>query len=179
MIDDDRRADRESAHDAEPDAADLVGEAAGGISGTLAGAAIGSLGGPIGTVIGGIAGAVGGWWTGRAIAEAADDFNEDEDRYYRSDYDKGERKTTDRPYDEVRPAYQLGHIAAHNPDYKGRQFADVEADLQKGWNDDLRREYGDWATVRPYAEVAYVRRVSARKGGRPDDRGDEDASRRA
>jgi hypothetical protein len=37
----------------------------------------------------------------------------------------------------------------------------IEGDLQRGWNNDLRGKYGDWQTVRPYAEQAYVRRSSA------------------
>lgn len=38
-------------------------------------------------------------------------------------------------YDEVRPAYQFGHLAAVNPSYRGRAFGEVEVEL--------RREYGD------------------------------------
>src|SRR6185503_17029757 len=60
------------AHDRNPSVADEIGEAAGGIAGVLLGAGIGLSAGPVGTLIGGIAGAIGGWWTGRAIAEAAE-----------------------------------------------------------------------------------------------------------
>ena len=69
-----------------PSTADHIGQAAGGITGAVAGAAIGSTAGPAGIVLGGIAGAIGGWWSGRAIAEAAEDIAErdvhfqDEDR---------------------------------------------------------------------------------------------------
>ena len=58
-------------HDSNPSHVDEAGEAAGGIGGVLAGAAIGSVAGPVGTLIGGIAGAMGGWWSGRAVTEAA------------------------------------------------------------------------------------------------------------
>ena len=60
-------------NDSAPSTADHVGQAAGGITGTVAGAAIGTTAGPIGTLLGGIAGAISGWWSGRAIAEAAED----------------------------------------------------------------------------------------------------------
>src|SRR6266513_792005 len=69
-----------------PSAADHVGQAAGGISGVLAGATIGAPAGPIGILLGGIAGAIGGWWTGRALAEAAEDITEADDEYYRDDF---------------------------------------------------------------------------------------------
>ena len=149
-------------HDGDPTVADLVGEAAGGISGVLAGAAIGSLVGPIGTVIGGIAGAVGGWWGGRAISEAVEKLTEDDETYYRQHYHRratvGRRKA-DHGYDEARPAYQLGHIAGMNPEYKGRRFEEIEADLQRGWNDDVRTRIGEWDAVRGSVEEGFNRRT--------------------
>ena len=147
--------------DDRPGIGDDVGEAVGGVSGTLAGAAIGSAGGPIGTIIGGIAGAVGGWWAGRAVADAAHKFMHDEDTYYRETFEKRTDRLADRSYDDVRPAYQLGHIASMNPDYNGRTFDEVETDLQKGWGNDLRARHGDWSAVRPYAQEAYSRNLSS------------------
>ena len=157
-------------HDGQPTVADLVGEAAGGISGVLAGAAIGSLAGPLGTVIGGIAGAAGGWWSGRAISEAVERLTEDDETYYRKHYQSSREKPADRSFDEARPAYQLGHIAGLNPDYKGRRFEEIEADLQRGWGDDVRNRYGEWDAVRGYVEEGYNRRMgtgSERQGGEP------------
>ena len=144
-------------HDDHPTAGDQVGEAAGGISGVLAGAAIGSIGGPIGTVIGGIAGAIGGWWTGRAISEAASNFTHSDDAHYRSAYDGSTSKLADRSYDDVRPAYQLGHLASINPDYQGRGFEDIERDLEHGWSGDVRHASGDWQQVRGFVRDAFVR----------------------
>jgi hypothetical protein len=179
-------------HDGDPTVADLVGEAAGGISGVLAGAAIGSLVGPIGTVIGGIAGAVGGWWGGRAISEAVEKLTEDDETYYRQHYQRratiGRRKA-DHGYDEARPAYQLGHIAGMNPEYKGRQFEEIEADLQRGWNDDVRARIGEWDAVRGYVEEGFNRRIgrvepddgpaadSSASAGRSIPRGSEESPR--
>jgi hypothetical protein len=102
-------------HDDHPGVADHVGEATGGIGGVTAGAAIGSIAGPIGTVIGGIAGAVGGWWAGRAVAEAATAVTTDDDDYYRKHYEASPTRMADRSYDQVRPAYHLGHIASGIP----------------------------------------------------------------
>ena len=144
-------------HDDHPGVGDHIGEAAGGISGVLTGAAIGSAGGPIGTIIGGIAGAIGGWWSGRAISEAATRFTHSDDDYYRSHYEGAPSRLADRKYEDVRPAYQLGHIASHNPDYADREWEAVEADLRHGWSDDLRARHGEWDAVRPYAREGYTR----------------------
>jgi hypothetical protein len=144
-------------HEGDRTVADLVGEAAGGITGAIAGAAVGSVVGPAGTVIGAIAGALGGWWSGRAIAEAVERLTEDDETYYRRHHASTARGS-DRTYDEARPAYHLGHIAGMNPDYQGRQFEEIEADLQRGWNDDVRNRYGEWDAVRGFVEAGFKRR---------------------
>lgn len=144
-------------HDDNPSVGDEIGEAAGGIGGVLAGAAIGSVAGPVGTVIGGIAGALGGWWAGRAVSEAAGALTRDDDEYYRKTYERSPNRLADRSYDDVRPAYHLGHIAAHNPDYANKAWSDVQRDLQRGWTDDYSRKYGDWSTASNYASEGFTR----------------------
>lgn len=159
-------------HHDNPTVGDQIGEAAGGISGVLAGAAIGSLGGPIGTVIGGIAGAIGGWWTGRAIAEAATNYTHADDSHYRRDFDARDVAVeggSERDYDAVRPAYQLGHIASRNPDYSGRAFEDVEPELRRGWTSDVSAGSGDWDEVREYARTAYNRSAESQSSLTGDD----------
>jgi len=139
---------------------DHVGEAVTGVSGVIVGAAIGSLAGPIGTVVGGIAGAVGGWWAGRAVADAAQQYTLDDEAVYRNHYDNSPVRLADRKFDVARPAFRLGHIAAQNPDYRGRSFLDVEADLRNGWDADTSKSYGDWESVRGYVNDAYDRKMS-------------------
>ena len=151
-----------------------VGGTVGGVGGAAVGAGIGTLiAGPIGTAIGAIAGAVGGWWAGHATAAAAD-YKESDDLAYRSDYETAETRIADRGYDDVRPAYQLGHIARRNPDYAGKKFEEVESDLEKGWTTDLRTKHGDWSAVRRHAHSAYSstgdesRETTARPGDRAE-----------
>jgi len=168
--DSDVNRDRVRASDTDnkidPETGDVIGEAAGGISGVLTGAALGSLGGPIGTIIGGIAGAVGGWWAGHAISEAATKMTHEDERFYREHYESTPSRLGDRTYDDVRPAYQLGHLASRNPDYANRDFDAVESDLQRGWTDDLSAKHGDWQSVRPYVRDSYTRgRSSVGAGG--------------
>jgi hypothetical protein len=141
---------------------DVVGEVTGGVAGAATGAALGSLGGPIGTLIGALAGALGGWWSGRAISEAASTFTDDDESYYRDYHSTATSRLADRPaathaYDDVRPAYQLGHLAGRNPDYANRSFDEVETDLQRGWTSDVATRHGDWSSVRGYARDAYDR----------------------
>jgi hypothetical protein len=137
-----------------------TGETVGSVSGALTGAAVGAPGGPIGSIIGGIAGAVGGWWAGRTVADSISKFNEHDDNNYRQAYETRADRLADRSYEDVRPAYQLGHLASENPDYSGKNFEMIEADLQRGWTNDIRARHGDWSQVRPYAEEAYESRIS-------------------
>ena len=144
------------AHDSHPSIADQVGEAAGGISGVLLGAGIGSAAGPIGTLIGGIAGAIGGWWTGRAISEAAEKLTADEDAYYREHYAASPTKLATGSFEDVRGAYYLGDIASHNPNFTERLFDEVEPELKHGWERCEDRPC-DWETARPFANAGYTR----------------------
>jgi len=142
----------------------LASEGLGGAAAGAAGAAIGSFVGPIGTLIGGLAGVVGGWWAGKSAVEASHKYSTDDDRHYRDTYEASPNRLADRSYDQVRPAYQLGHVAGLNPDYRDRDFDAVESDLQKGWTDDLRAKNGEWNAVRPYARDAYTRSRAAAAG---------------
>jgi len=149
-------------HDDHPGIADHVGEAAGGISGVIAGAAIGSVAGPVGTIIGGIAGAMGGWWTGRAIAEAATSITGIDDDHYRRHYESSPGRLADRGYEDVRATYHLGHIASRNPNFLARTFDEVEPELRRGWTDDLRARHGEWESVRGYVSEGYAHGGSTR-----------------
>ncbi len=148
-------------HDSHPSHVDEAGEAVGGIGGVLTGAAVGSAIGPIGTIIGGIAGAVGGWWAGRAVTEAASGVTKDDDEFYRGHYESSSTKLADRGFDDVRPAYHLGHVAAHNPDYSGKNWNDISSDLQRGWTPEYTKKYGDWNTVSGFANEGFDRNRSA------------------
>ena len=144
------------SHDSHPSHVDEAGEAVGGVGGVLAGAAIGSIAGPVGAIIGGNAGAMGGWWSGRAVTEAASKVTKNDDEYYRGHYEKSSM-LADRSYDDVAPAYHLGHVAAHNPDYANRNWNDVSSDLQRGWAGDHTRKFGEWSPLSGYAREGFTR----------------------
>jgi hypothetical protein len=172
MAHDDTRSNLNPRKDDDNVGGNLVGEGVGGVSGIATGAALGSLGGPVGTVIGALAGAIGGWWSGRAISEAAASYTDDDDSHYQSHYKLTPSRTASAAgsaavagaaaggtgsYDDVRPAYQIGHIAGRNPDYAGRSFDEVEGDLRRGWTSDVSTRHGEWDTVRHHARDAYER----------------------
>lgn len=154
---------REHHHDAAKAAA---GAAAGGLGGAMAGAAVGTITlGPIGSIIGIIAGAIGGGWVGLAAGEAEARYTDTHDAEYRAHYEGSPDRLADRSFEQMRPAYQLGHIAAHNPDYVRRPFAEVERELQAGWNEEMRIRHGDWQTARHFARHAYEHATAEGVGG--------------
>ncbi len=139
---------------------DTVAGATGGAGGAVAGAAIGSLAGPIGTIIGGLAGAVGGWWAGKAVADSPT-FTAADDDYYQnhhstnySSLNADDRATSRASYNDVRPAYQLGHLAGVNPDYSSRGFDEVEPHLSSAYG---TAGQSNWNDVRQYAQDAWSR----------------------
>jgi hypothetical protein len=144
------------SHHRNPSVADQIGETAGGISGVLLGAGIGSAAGPVGAVIGGIAGAIGGWWAGRAVVEAASSLSREDEAYFREHYDNVPNRAADRAYDDVRPAYYLGQIASHNPNFLEREFTEVEPELERGWAESSEKN-GTWISVRDYAAEGFRR----------------------
>ena len=146
------------------DAAIVAGEGIGGAAAGAAGAAIGSFVGPIGTLIGGLAGVVGGWWAGKSAIEASHRYTNDDDRYYRDNFESSSTRLADRSFDEVRSAYQLGHMAGLNPDYRDREWESVEPELQKGWTNDLRAKNGEWSAVSSHVRDAYTRSRAAATG---------------
>jgi hypothetical protein len=147
---------------------ELVGEGVGGASGGLVGAALGSLAGPLGTAIGAIAGAVGGWWTGRAVVDAASGVSAEEESAYRAHYENSDVRLADRGYEQARPAYHIGRLARMNPAYSGRSFDEVDAELSHAWTRDLCSLYGEWPTVRQFVREGYMHRERHRRlGGEP------------
>lgn len=149
-------SERDQMRDPEGKAPQLEG----GVVGAGAGAAMGMVAGPVGMVVGALAGAVGGWWAIDKITEGQGTYVDDDDRWCRDHYEHPGHRLADRAFEDVRPAYVYGHMAAGNPDLAGRRFADVEGELERDWNAGLAARHGEWARARPYARAAYERRVS-------------------
>jgi hypothetical protein len=93
--------------------------------------------------------------------DRAGDLSHDDDVRYRTTYEASPHRLADRSYEDVRPAYRLGHFAVENPEFMGKSFEAVEHDIQRGWNGDLTERYGSWDSVRPFARDAYERRFAS------------------
>jgi hypothetical protein len=136
----------------------------GAAAGAAAGATVGTVTlGPVGAVIGAIAGALGGGWAGLA-AGAPSHYTRQDDDEYRVHYEGYAERPADRSFEDMRPAYQVGHLAARNPDYANKDFDTIEADLKRGWGEDVRAQYGSWEGARPYAREAFLRERGRRHG---------------
>jgi hypothetical protein len=144
---------RATPHNLRTDA-ETVGEGAGGFVAAASGLSLGMAAGPVGALLGALAGAVGGWWAGREIAHGLTD---DDEAFYRSEYERSPARLADRSYEQTRPAYVAGHLAGRNPDYGDRSFAEVESDLQRGWSGRVAEQCGEWPTVRDHARSAFER----------------------
>ena len=149
------RPDAQIPETPDKNAAEKAAAPVGSAGGALAGGTAGTLVlGPVGGAIGAIAGAVGGWWAGAGVERDAELTPEDE-QYYRTHYEAG--APTGADWQRARPAYQLGHLAARNPSYKSRSFADIEPDLRQGWTGETAERHGAWESVRDLARAAYER----------------------
>ena len=122
------------------------------LGGAAAGAAAGAFGGPVGAVVGGVAGAVAGGLAGKAAAEAVNPT--EEDAYWRDNYTREPYHVPGRPYEQYRPAYELGWSAVGR--YEG-DFDAVEPRLADDWR--ARHATGGlaWSDVRPATRAAWDR----------------------
>lgn len=136
--------ERPTEHETDPTSA------IGGLGGAAIGAAAGSLGGPIGIAIGALAGGTGGWWAGRKISHAAQDYETSEPEFR----ERHAAHSDAQDYETARPAYQLGYLAGRNPEYRSRKFEDIEEHVQLGWSP-IAASHGPWRSVREYARDAY------------------------
>ena len=137
----------------------------GAAAGAATGAAAGTLtGGPVGTIVGAVAGAVLGGAAGFGVGDEAQPTAEDE-QYYRTHHRGATGGQADAAYERARPAYHLGHVAALNPDWRGRPYEEIEPELRRGWSDDVRARHGEWAAASPFARAAYERTLSRTNAG--------------
>jgi hypothetical protein len=164
-----KRSTPEAQEGAVKAASPPAGAAAGAIAGATAGLATGVFG-PIGAMVGAVLGAVGGAAAGTVGGQAAanDLYTEQDDAHYRALWDAQLDRPADRGFESARVAYQFGHIAAHNPEFAGARFADIEPELRRRWPNELRAHAGEWDAVRTYVEDAYGYARSRGAGERRD-----------
>jgi hypothetical protein len=133
-----------------------VGTGLGAAGGAAAGAAVGAaVGGPVGAVVGGTVGAVTGGAAGHAAGEAVNPTVEAE--FWRRNYATRPYYVTGKPYEEYEPAYRYGWESAARPEYRGRNFSEVETDLERGWDRAKGAAGRSWYDVKDATRDAYDR----------------------
>jgi hypothetical protein len=105
-----------------------------------------------GSFFGSAMNSLGEWWTSADAQLAAQSFDQTRDSTCRAHFET-EASAEARDYDEVRPLYQFGHMAGQNPSYRGRDFEDIEPDLERAWNQEQRQT--DWPEVRGYVGFGF------------------------
>lgn len=127
-----------------------LGTAAGGAA---AGAAAGAVAGPAGTVIGTVAGGIAGGLAGKAIAEQIDPTAEE--AYWREEYQNRDYYDPATGYEEVGPAYRYGWESRAK--YEGRNWDEVESDLERGWTEYRGDSSIEWEKARRPTRDAWER----------------------
>lgn len=133
-----------------------IGTGVGAAGGAATGAAVGgAVGGPVGAAIGGVAGAVAGGAAGHSVAESLDPTVED--AYWRGTYTTRPYYRTGSSYEEYEPAYRYGWESATRPEYRGREFDDVQSDLERGWEKAKGKTREGWRDVKDATRDAWNR----------------------
>ncbi len=138
-----------------------IGEAVGGALGKAAGRANDMAMNVAGTVFTSALQALGGWWSTPEAEQASRSFSESEDRACRQHYESRRSASTAQAteYDRVRPAYQFGYMAGRNPEYQSKPFDQVEAQIERAWEQVGREQSGSWSDVRDQVSFGYTYRT--------------------
>ena len=123
------------------------------LGGAAAGAATGTVAGPVGTVIGAAIGAIAGGLVGKGVAESIDPTRED--AYWRDNYTDRPYVEAGAPYDDFGPAYGYG-VDAYTRN-AGRNFDDVEPQLERGWDSARGTSKLDWDRAKNASRDAWQR----------------------
>lgn len=89
---------------------------------------------------------------GAGVPRDDDDFGVHEVRYYRGDFEAAPERVETHTFEQARPAYQLGHAAAANPEYAGRPYVEVEVELERSYQPQGETR---WEHVRQYARRGF------------------------
>lgn len=139
-----------------------IGRSVGGAAGKAADTAW-SMGRPL---VGALARSLGGWWSGEEAREAGASWSDEHDRRCRTHFqerrgpsggDGSAGGAGPRSYEDARPYYQLGHTAAHNPQYRRMGWDQVEPELRRAFGEAMagRPEGSDWPAAREYVSFGF------------------------
>lgn len=127
-----------------------LGAAAGGMA---AGAAAGAVAGPVGAIAGAAVGAIVGGLAGKAAGEAVDPTVED--TFWSGQYQHEPYYERGLTYADYAPAYRTGYEARSK--FAGRDFDDVESDLQTSYERSKNNSKLGWEKARHATRAAWER----------------------
>jgi len=105
-----------------------VGAAGAGTVGTVLG---GIVGGPVGAVVGAVVGSVVGGLAGKGTAEQINPTFED--NHWRENYVSRPYVQSGTPYEDYQSAYRTGYEGYDRYGHTGRDYSDIELDLQRDY----------------------------------------------
>jgi hypothetical protein len=100
-------------------------------AGTVAAVVGGVVGGPIGAVVGAVVGSVIGGLAGKSTAEQINPTFED--NYWRENYSSRPYFEEGTTYKDYQLAYQTGYEGYVHYGHSGRNYSDIEPDLQRAY----------------------------------------------
>jgi uncharacterized protein (TIGR02271 family) len=129
------------------------------VGGAATGMAVGSVAGPVGTAVGAAVGAIAGGLAGKGIGEVIDPTTED--NWLRDNFQSRPYVKKGETFDRYHDAYRYGGESESR--YQGRQFDEVESDLQREWDKSKHNKGLNWAHARDAVRDAYDRTVQLRE----------------
>ncbi len=137
-----------------------VGTGAGALSAGAAGAAIGAviggpIGAPIGAAIGGVVGAVGGGYAGKAVAESINPT--DENAFWENNHRGASYYEKDYDYTDYAPAYRTGYEGFGRYGASGKDYKDVESDLESDYTKNRGASRLEWDKAKSATRDAWDR----------------------
>ena len=133
-----------------------VGALAAGATGLAIGAAVGGpIGAPLGAAIGAVVGAVGGGYAGKGVAEAVNPT--DEDAYWQSNYHNAPYKEEGYEYSDYSPAYRTGYEGFARHASTGKDYNEVEGDLEQDYNRNRGESQLSWDKAKAATRDAWDR----------------------
>ena len=85
---------------------------------------------------------------------------DDDDTYWRSNYQSRPYASGSKSYDDWRGAYRYGHESAER--YRDRNWNDVESDLSRDWNAYQYRGTSTWEQIKGAVRDAWDRATGRR-----------------
>ena len=90
------------------------------------------------------------------MAERREEYRwEDEDNYWRGNYQSRPYASSGANYDVYRPGYRFGYDAAYR--YEGRDWDAVEPELSRSWNSYEHRGQSTWDQMKAAVRDAWDR----------------------